>query len=147
MDKEFLVEKSVEILASPDRVWRALMEPDMIEKWMAGARVESRWEIGSDIIIRGTMPNFNRKYQDRGTVLAMELEKFLRYSHWSQMSRLSDTPQNRTIITYILEVIDDRTRLTFRQENFHYEDEYKHANFFWNVALHMIKNLLEAYSC
>ena len=143
MSQELIVVKSVEVLASPNQVWRAFTEPEEIAQWMAGAHVESTWEIGSDITFTGVMPNFNRRYKDRGTVLAVEPEKFLRYSHWSEMSRLPDAPQNRTIVTFILEEIDDKTRLTVHHENFHYEDEYKHANFFWNVALYMIKKLLE----
>lgn len=144
MTQELIVIKSIDILASPNRVWRALTEPDQIAQWMAGAQVESTWKLGSDIAFRGTMPNFNRKYEDHGTVLDMVPEQLLRYSHWSQMSRLPDTPENRTIITFVLGALDDGTRLTFRHENFHYEDEYKHANFFWNVALHIIKKILEA---
>jgi uncharacterized protein YndB with AHSA1/START domain len=143
MSQELIVEKSVEIAASTQHVWRALTDPDMILQWMGGANVESTWELGSDITFSGTMPNFNKKYRDRGTVLAVEREKFLQYSHWSEMTRLPDLPQNRTIITFLLEPIEEKTRLTFRQENFHGEVEYKHANFFWGVALYVMKNLLE----
>ena len=89
------------------------------------------------------MPNFNKKYRDRGIVLAVERERLLQYSHWSQMMRLPDLPQNRTIITFRLTPLDEKTRLMFRQENFHSEVEYKHGNFFWGVALHMLKNLVE----
>jgi uncharacterized protein YndB with AHSA1/START domain len=143
MSYEQIVEKSVEIVASTDQVWRALTEPEIIAQWMAGARVESKWEPGSDITFTGTMPNFNLKYSDRGTVIAAEPGKILQYSHWSQMTRLPDMPQNRTIFTFLLDRIDDKTRLTMRHENFHSETEYKHSNFFWGVALHMLKNLLE----
>jgi uncharacterized protein YndB with AHSA1/START domain len=144
MSQEHIVEKSIEILAPTNHVWRALTDPGMIVQWMGGAQVESTWEPGSDIIFTGTMPNFNKKYRDRGTVLAIEREKFLQYSHWSQMTRLPDLPQNRTVITFILAPMQEKTRLTFRQENFHGEVEYKHANFFWGVALYVMKNLLEA---
>ena len=143
MSQEPIVEKSVEISASTHDVWRMLTEPDQISKWMDGARVESTWEVGSDITFSGTMPNFNKKYRDRGTVLAAEHEKFLQYSHWSEMTRIPDVPENRTIITFMLEPMNEKTRLTFRQENFHGEVEYKHANFFWGVALYVMKNLLE----
>src|SRR5688572_7414475 len=143
MSQELIVEKSVEIAASTHQVWRVLTDPDMILQWMGGAHIESTWELGSDITFSGTMPNFNKKYRDRGTVLAVEREKILQYSHWSEMKRLPDVPENRTIITFTLELIDEKTRLTFRQENFHSEVEYKHANFFWGVALHVMKNLLE----
>lgn len=143
MNQDLIVEKSVEIAASRNQVWRALTEPELILQWMAGAQVESTWEPGSDITFTGTMPNFNKKYRDRGTVLAIEREKFLQYSHWSQMTHLPDLPQHRTILTFGLESMKEKTRLTFRQENFHSEVEYKHANFFWGVALHMLKKLLE----
>ena len=143
MTQEPIVVKSVEIFTSTNHVWRALTEPDKIIQWMGGAHVESKWEIGSDITFTGKMPNFNKTYRDRGTVLAMEREKFLRYSHWSKMSRLPDIPQNRTIITFILDWIDEKTRLTVRHENFNSETAYKHASFFWGFALITVKNLLE----
>ena len=76
-------------------------------------------------------------------MLAVEREKLLRYSHWSEMSRLPDIPQNRTIITFILDWTGEKTRLTVRHEHFYSEDAYKHANFFWGVALNTVKNLLE----
>jgi hypothetical protein len=47
------------------------------------------------------------------------------------------------IFTFTLEPRGENTYLTLHQENFHSEVAYKHANFFWGVALHMIKNLLE----
>ncbi len=62
------------------------------------------------------MPNFNRPYRDRGTVLAVEHEKLLQYSLWSESSRLADLPQNRTLITVILEGADELTHLTVRHE-------------------------------
>jgi uncharacterized protein YndB with AHSA1/START domain len=144
MTQEFIVVKSIEILATPDRVWSALTESDKIAQWMGDTHIETKWEMGGDIIFTGTMPNFNRKYRDRGTILVVEQGKLLRYNRWSEITRLPDTPQNRTLITFILDEMEEKTRLTVRHENFHSEVEYKHANFFWPVALHMLKNLLEA---
>lgn len=137
------VVKSVDISASSSDIWQALTEPDKLKQWMAGAQVESTWELGSDIIFSGTMPNFNLPYRDRGTVLIVEREKLLQYNLWSQASRRPDLPQNRTVVTFTLEPMGDVTRLAIRHEGFHSEAEYKHANFFWTVAPAMIKKLLE----
>jgi uncharacterized protein YndB with AHSA1/START domain len=143
MTQELIVVKSIEIFTSSSQVWLALTESEQITQWMGGARVESKWEIGSDITFTGTMPNFDKPYRDRGTVLAVEREKILRYSHWSKMSRLPDLPQNRTIITFVVEAIDEKIRLTVHHENFNSEVDYKHANFFWGIALPTMKKLLE----
>ena len=143
MTQELIVIKSVVILTSPSQVWLALTEPDKIAQWMDGAHVESKWEIGSNITFAGTTPNFNKPYRDHGTVRVVEHEKLLQYSRWSEMSRRPDLPQNRTIITFTLGPLDEKTSLAVRHEHFNSEVEYKHTNFFWGVALHMMKNLLE----
>src|SRR5688572_15890472 len=62
---------------------------------------------------------------------------------WMAGANVESTWKLGSDITFTLELIDEKTRLTFRQENFHSEVEYKHANFFWGVALHAMKNLLE----
>ena len=140
---EQIVDKTVEISASLGRVWHVLTDTDSIAQWMNGARVESQWNDGSEIIFTGTMPNFNKKYRDHGTVMAVEREKFLQYSLWSQMSLRTDIPENRTIVTLILDELESKTILTVRHENFRSDVEYKHANFFWTIALHLIKELSE----
>lgn len=137
------VVKSVDISASAGDVWRVLTEPDQIAQWMNGARVESTWEVGSEVTFSGTMPNFDIPYRDRGTILAAEHEKLLQYSLWSQASRRSDLPQNRTIVTLSLEWTDEQTRLSIHHAGFHSESEYKHANFFWTVAPSVIKKICE----
>jgi uncharacterized protein YndB with AHSA1/START domain len=143
MSLEYAVVKSIEIRASTNDVWRALMETDKIAQWMGAAHVESKWEIGGDITFTGKMPGFNKTYRDRGTVLAIEREKLLKYSHWSELSRLPDAPENRTLITFSLEWTGEKTQLTVRHESFYSEAAYKHSNFFWGFALTDIKNLLE----
>lgn len=65
---------------------------------------------------------------------------------WMGGAHIESTWELGRDITFTLELIDEKTRLTFRQENFHSEVEYKHANFFWGVAIHVMKNLLEQQS-
>jgi uncharacterized protein YndB with AHSA1/START domain len=137
------VVKSVEISTSTNDVWRALTEPDKIAQWMGGARVESKWELCSDITFTAKWPNKKEIVRDRGTVLAIEPEKLLQYSQWNEVSRLPDAPENRTVITFSLDWTGAATRLTVRHDHFYSESAYKHINFFWGYALTDIKILLE----
>jgi len=100
MTSELAVVKSIEISASTNDVWRALTEPDKIALWMGGAHVESKWELGGDITFTSEMPNFKKTYHDRGMALAIGREKLLKYSHWTELSRLPDAPENRSLITF-----------------------------------------------
>jgi len=143
MTPELVVVKSIEISASTNDVWRALTEPDKIAQWMGGARVESKWDLGGDITFTGEMANFNKTYLDRGTLLAIDREKLLKYSHWTEFSRLPDAPENRTVIMFSLDWTGVATRLTVRHERFYSEAAYKHSNFFWSFALADMKSALE----
>lgn len=135
------VAKSIEVEASVDCVWRAITESDRIAMWMGGARVESTWAPGAEIAFSGKLHRY--AYRDRGTVLAAEPEKLLRYSHWSALSRRADLPENRTVITLMIEATGGASRLTVRHEGLQGEDEYGHANYFWGFALQDLKKLLD----
>lgn len=136
------VVKSVEIAASVHDVWRALTEADKIAQWMGGARVESTWEPGAHITFTGKLHKY--AYHDRGTVVASEPGKLVKYTHWAGLSRLPDLPQNRTVITLSLDWTGEKTSLTVRHECFYSDAAYRHANYFWNFALSDVKNLLES---
>src|SRR5258706_8265770 len=83
------VHVSIRIRARPSVVWKALLEPTKLARWMSGAQVESTWEPGSAITFTGTLNG--HPFRDRGTVLACEPERILRYNHWSFLSRLADS--------------------------------------------------------
>ena len=135
------VVKSAGISASRNEVWGALTESDIIAQWMGGARVQSKWELGGDITFTGKL--LKRTYRDRGTVLAIEREKLLKYNHSSGLSHLQDAPENRSMITFSLDCTGENTRLTVRHERFREEAVYRHANYFWGFALTELKHLLE----
>jgi uncharacterized protein YndB with AHSA1/START domain len=136
------VEKSVEIAASTHDVWRALTDADKIVQWMGGTRVESTWEPGADITLVSKLNN--KIYRDRGTVLAIEHGKLLKYSHWTGLSGIADVPENRTVISFELDRRGEKTGLVVRHERFHSLDAYKHSAFFWGVALVQVQKLLES---
>ena len=141
MTAEPVVMKTIEIAAPATEVWRILTETDKIAQWMGGAHVESEWMPGSEVTFIGKLQR--KAYRDCGTVLAVERERLLKYSHWSGLSRLPDLPENRTLITFNLDSTGEKARLTVRHERFYSDAAYKHSNFFWGFALADIKNLAE----
>ncbi|MFK2854803.1 SRPBCC domain-containing protein [Dyella humi] len=137
------IQQSISIAATPENVWRALTEPDMIAAWMLGARVESTWQPGSDIAYTVKMPGLDKLYRDRGTVLVAESGRRLKYSHWSEAAGLPDTPENRSVIMFRLDARTEDTLLTLLHEHLPSYAAYKHAEFFWGYALGDIKQMLE----
>jgi len=48
-----IARQSVFIKAPPERVWRALTDPEMIRQYLFGTDAESDWKVGSPIRYRG----------------------------------------------------------------------------------------------
>jgi uncharacterized protein YndB with AHSA1/START domain len=51
-------------------VWHALVEPDLVARYMHGTSVETDWSVGALIVWRGEWQG--RRYEDKGEVLAFE---------------------------------------------------------------------------
>jgi uncharacterized protein YndB with AHSA1/START domain len=73
------VQLSIRIRAKPGLVWNTLTDATKIAQWMGGTHVESTWEPGSAISFTGTL--HGHPQNDRGTVLACDSERLLRYNH------------------------------------------------------------------
>jgi uncharacterized protein YndB with AHSA1/START domain len=71
----YVAKAEAEIEAPAARVWRALTDPDEIEQYMFGSRVETDWEPGSQIVWRGTYEG--KAYEDKGEVVTIEPERRL----------------------------------------------------------------------
>lgn len=137
-------QKSVEIHAPPLEVWRALVEPALIARWMNRAQVESSWQVGAAMILRVELEG--TVYADRGTLEVLEPGRRLAYSHWSAISRLPDTPEARTRIRFELEPTAQGTQLTLIHANLREGTIAKHAGFFWGSALLVLKDVAEGGS-
>ena len=73
------------------------------------------WTVGSPITWRGEWKGHS--YVDKGTVVAFEPERFLRYTHWSPMGATEDAPDTYHTVTYVLAEHGGRTTLTPTQDN------------------------------
>lgn len=132
----------IEIAAPAAAVWRALVEPELIARWMLGARVESSWEVGAPIVFHVTL---NRAtYRDVGTILELVPGEVLRYDQWSRVTRLPDTPRHRGVTTLRLTPTEAGTRLAVHHVPPPAEAAREHGAFFWRSTLTVIKGIVEA---
>jgi uncharacterized protein YndB with AHSA1/START domain len=131
----------IDIAAAPDRVWSALTDPDQIEQYMFGSRVESEWQPGSPIVWRGEWQG--KPYEDKGTVLEVDPENRLVLTHFSPLSGQADAPENYHTLTYTLRAEGQSTHLSLSQDNNASADEAAHSQENWQAMLAGIKKLLE----
>ena len=134
--------KTVVINAPTSKVWKVITTPELIQKWISegGTIVTSDWAVGKAITFSGQL--YNIKYSSKGTILAFEPEKVLSYNYWSKVSRLRDTPENYTVVEFTLSPNGEDTHVRLCLSNIA-EAIYKHWEFYWNVALQMLKQVAE----
>jgi uncharacterized protein YndB with AHSA1/START domain len=142
MSRGFEAIKTVTIHASRREVWNALTNPEKVKRYMHGTEMSTDWKEGSPIVWRGEWKG--RSYEDKGTVLAVETEKLLKYTHWSPMGGSEDKPENYHTVTYELVGEDGKTTLTLKQDNNASQEEAdKMANDNWGPVLNGLKETVE----
>jgi uncharacterized protein YndB with AHSA1/START domain len=130
-----------EIHVPKERVWEALITPEIIKKYFFGTDAISDWQVGSPLIFKGEWQG--KHYEDKGNILAREDGKLFKYSYWSSMSGIEDKPENYVIVTYELAEKNGNTLLTITQENIPDEKMKAHSEENWNKVLAELKDLLE----
>jgi uncharacterized protein YndB with AHSA1/START domain len=142
MSRGFEAIKSVTIQATRQEVWNALTEPEKVKQYLHGTEMSTDWKEGSLIRWRGEWKG--RPYEDKGTVLAVEPQKLLRYTHWSPMGGSEDKPENYHTVTYELAGEEGKTTLTLTQDNNASQEEAdKMANDNWGPVLNGLKETVE----
>jgi uncharacterized protein YndB with AHSA1/START domain len=131
----------VDIAAPAQRVWTALTDPDQIEKYMFGSRVESNWQVGSPITWAGDYES--KPYEDRGEILEVDPEHRLVLTHFSPLSGQDDTPENYHTLTYELAASGAQTHLSISQDGNGSADEATHARENWQQVLGGLKTVAE----
>jgi uncharacterized protein YndB with AHSA1/START domain len=140
----FVVERTVVINAPPSVVWNALVRPDLMQQWMGEPEMHleivTEWIVGHPITIRGF---HHVRFENRGTVLQIEPNRVLRYSHLSSLSRLPDKPEHYSVVEFRLQAVKDGTALTLTLGNFPTETIRKHLDFYWRTTLEILKKCVE----
>jgi uncharacterized protein YndB with AHSA1/START domain len=135
---------SVDIQAPPSEVWKALVTPQIIKKYLFGTDTKTDWQPGSRISFTGEWEG--KPYEDKGTILANEKEKKLSYTYLSSFSSLPDLPENYAVVTFELQPQGNKTRLTLTQDHCTSEESRQHSEQNWNTVLNTMKEMLEAKS-
>ena len=144
MKKDLIAKASIMIHASPKMVWDALTNPDLIRIYMFGTTVVSDWKQGSPIVWKGEWQE--RRYEDKGVILAFEPEHVIRYNHFSPLSGTPDIPENYHTVTITLVRMGDATLVSLAQDNNEDEEARKHSEENWKTMLTGLKRVAERES-
>ena len=141
MEKNFVARASVDIAASKDKVWDALVNPQTIKKYMFGTNVVTDWREGSPISWKGEWQG--KSYEDKGQIRRFTPQQIMEYTHFSPLSGLPDKPENYHTVTIELASEGSHTRVSLSQDNNATEQAQQHSEKNWKMMLTSLKNLLE----
>ena len=137
----FVARAETEIEARPEQVWDALTDPDLIEKYMFGSRVETDWKVGSPIAWKGEYDG--KAYEDKGEVVAIEPGRRLEVTHFSPLSGKEDRTENYHRLVYELEERSGVTHVSLSQDNNPTEEAAEHSSANWEKMLAGLKQVVE----
>ena len=141
MADTLVVEKSVEIAATPAKVWEALTDPAKVKQYLFGTNMSADWRVGGRITYSGEWEG--KQYVDGGEILELVPEKILKSTYWSSMSGTEDKPENYVNVTYALEPMNGGTKLTVIQDNNKTADSAEHSGNNWQMVLDALKKVCE----
>ena len=129
------IERTVTINAPPSVVWRALTCPDLMKQWMGEPEVKieilTDWKVGEQIIVKGF---HHAEFENKGTVLQLEPDSMLRYSHLSSLSKLPDKAENYSVMEFRLEPSENQILLMVVVSNRYHGQCRAHSDRVWRYA-------------
>ncbi len=141
MTTPLVAHATMRIAAPRARVWQALVDPAEIKRYFFGTTVVTDWAVGSPILWQGEWQGST--YEDKGTVLQVEPERRLQFTHYSPLTGQPDEPASYHTITIELAGEGEMTTVSLAQDNNATEDERAHSEANWNMVLGSLKALLE----
>ena len=140
--KNAIVAQISETISAPLwKVWEALVTPEIIKKYFFGTDAKSDWKVDSPITFSGSWQG--KTYQDKGTILANDPGRLLKYSYWSSMSGIEDKLENYVGVAFELTENNGKTVITVTQDNIPSEEMKKHSAENWGKVLKSLKELME----
>jgi uncharacterized protein YndB with AHSA1/START domain len=141
-EDDHVARASVKVDAPVGTVWKALVEPETIRKYMMGANVVTDWKEGSGIVWEGEWEG--KPYKDKGTILENDPERRLQYSHFSPLTGAPDVPENYHTVTIELSDEGAQTTVTLTQDNNETDEARAHSEENWKGMLKGLKEVVES---
>ena len=118
MERDTTVNLKLLVDASPDTIWKALVDPKLTKLYLEGWQARSAWRPGDPVLwvenVEGT-----EHLRAKGTVMASIPGRRLRYTKLPTDGKLPDEPASYTTVDIVLEQDrDGRTRLELWQGDF-----------------------------
>jgi uncharacterized protein YndB with AHSA1/START domain len=141
MAKALTAKCRIQIDNTVDEAWKALVNPEIVEKYMLGSKQLSDWRRGSSIICK---KDFNgRKFEDKGEVLEITPRKSLKYTHYSPASGRPDAPENYQTVSVTLKEKANGTLIELTSDNNASENEKAMTEHIWAYYLQGLKLIMD----
>src|ERR1044071_10130087 len=137
MDNDLTATATVTIHASLAKVWEALINPEMIKRYMFGATVVSDWKEGSPITWKGEWKG--KAFEDKGRIVEVRRGERLRYTHYSPLTGAPDAPESYHNVTVSLSARNGDVRVELLQDNNDTEKASDESQRNWGMMLEGLK--------
>ena len=140
MPASFTAEKSIDLPVPPAKAWHALVTPDLITRYMFGAKVTGDWKKGGTVTYSGEWDG--KPYADKGKIVEIDSPRTLAMDFYSAFSGLPDTP--RELPAHHLRAGPNAggTTLTITHANHATQDGATQAENNWGMTLDTMKTIL-----
>jgi|KBSSwiStaDraftv2_1062776.scaffolds.fasta_scaffold14066_12 uncharacterized protein YndB with AHSA1/START domain len=115
--------------ARPERIWNAIMDPDLVSQAFFGAKVDTDWQVGSPITWTGEWEG--KPFRDTGEIRKVDQPHELVFTHYEH------------VVTFDLQPVDGSTEVTITQTNAGSPEEREHSEENWDKLLETLKEITE----
>jgi uncharacterized protein YndB with AHSA1/START domain len=142
MNHDLEVSKSIDVHAAPEKVWKALTDPEIIKEYLFGTQTITDWQVGKPVTFQGEYNG--QTYKDKGVVKENIPGRKISYTYWSSFSGTEDKPENYSLVTYTVEPVNDNTtKFTWTQKGYANQEGYEHSKSGMDEFLTKIKSVME----
>ena len=139
--EDIIARVSTTIEAPKEKVWEALVTPEIIKQYFFGTEVKSDFKEGSPITWSGEWQG--KSYEDKGQIRENEPGRRLKFTHFSPASGEKDIQDNYHIVTIVLDERSKKTLVTLTQDNNHSEQAREHSEKNWHAMVDGLKKVVE----